>query len=279
MIEPPAVRGRPPISLIIAVVLIVALAALIILGALTAFQLPSPVTAEGKKIKTLYQATLAISFIVYFLVTAGIIWAIFRYRRRGPEIPVQVHGSSLLEITWTVIPILILVGLFIPAVVLVIDLKTPPAAGETDLTVEAIGHQWWWEFDYPDQKIKVQATPPNYEDLDPPRLVVPVGKNVVIRVRSTDVVHSFYAPHALYKMQAIPGNVNEMHLKVEKAGEYHGQCYQFCGHRHSDMLCILDARDEAGYQQWVTQTQRTQGVTPPADQALSLPAEETPRSP
>ena len=156
--------------------------------------------------------------------------------------PEQIHGSSALEFTWTVIPILILVALFIPSLILVLDLKTPPADDEVDVTVEAIGHQWWWEFNYPDDGIRVQPTPPNYDDLTPPRSSCRSARRSCIKVRSTDVIHSFSAPHTLYKIQAIPGNVNQMHFKAEKIGVYTGQCYQFCGLRHSDMRFVLDAR-------------------------------------
>ena len=246
---------------VVAGFLILLLAIVTVVAALTVFQLPEAISEQGRRTTVLYQATLVISFVVFFVVTAGIIWAVFRYRRRSSdELPEQIHGSSKLELTWTVIPVVILVALFIPSLLLVIDLKTPPAEAEVDLTVEAVGHQWWWEFIYPDEGIRVQATPPDYDDLEPPRLVVPVGKTVVVKVRSTDVVHSFYVPNLLYKIQAVPGNVNQMHFKAEKVGVYTGQCFQFCGLRHSDMLFILDVREEADYERWLAETKRTEGV-------------------
>jgi cytochrome c oxidase subunit 2 len=203
------------------------------------------------------------------------IWAIFRYQRRSPdEIPEQIHGSSLLEMIWTVIPIIILVALFIPALILVLDLKTPPDESETDVVIEAVGHQWWWEFIYPDDGIRVQQTPPNYNDFDPPAMVVPVGQTILVRVRSTDVIHSFSAPNTLYKIQAIPGNVNEMHFVVEKEGTYAGQCYQFCGTRHSDMLFVLDVRSEAEYEAWVRETQAAQNVSVPVNASTSSSPDE-----
>jgi cytochrome c oxidase subunit 2 len=268
MHQPSASGNRPSASTLIAVALIVLLIVVTVVASLTVLQLPDPVTDQGEKIHLLYQPVLVISMIVFVLVTAGIIWAIFRFKRRSSdEMPEQIHGSSTLEALWTIIPVLILVGLFIPALLLVIDLKTPPSEDDADLTVEAVAHQWWWEFIYPDERIRVQQTPPDYEDLTPPALVVPVDKTVRILVRSTDVVHSFYAPRTLYKIQAIPGNVNIMHFKVEKTGTYYGQCYQFCGLRHSDMLFVLDARSDSEYRQWVQQTRTAQGVSTPNDQA------------
>jgi cytochrome c oxidase subunit 2 len=262
-------NGAPSGSMIVAGAIILILLVVVVVAGITVFQLPDPVTEQGVRVNNLYIATLIISGIVYFVVTAGIVWAIFRYKRKSAdEFPEQIHGSSLLEVTWTVIPIIILVALFIPALVLVIDLKTPPADGDVDIEVEAIGHQWWWEFVYPDEGVRVQQTPPNYEDLTPPALVVPVGQTVRIRVRSTDVIHSFYAPHTLYKIQAIPGNVNQMHFKVEKEGVYYGQCYQFCGLRHSDMLFVLDARSQDDFDDWLTEEKARQGL-PANDTAVT----------
>ncbi len=263
----PADRQRPPLRTLVALALIVILGVVTVVAGLTVMQLPDPVTTQGQDIWNLYQPVMVISLIVFFGVTSGIIWAVFRYKRQSDdEIPEQVHGSSILEATWTIIPIIILVALFIPALMLVIDLKTPP--DDPDVTVEAIGHQWWWEFGYPDEGLKVQATPPDYENLDPPRLVLPVDEDILIRVRSIDVVHSFSAPQTLYKIQAIPGNVNLMHLRFNETGVFTGQCYQFCGVRHSDMHFVFEIVTRDEYDDWVAETQAAQGVKP-ADLAQS----------
>ena len=96
----------------------------------------------------------------------------------------------------------------------------------------------------------------------PPRLVLPVGAEIVIHLTSTDVVHSFSAPNTLYKMQAIPGNVNTLHMKFDKTGVFTGQCYQFCGLRHANMRFVIDVRNQADYDAWLTETQAAQGVDP-----------------
>ena len=257
-------RGKPPARIIIALAAIVLLAVVTVIAAVTVFQLPEPATEQADRTNTLYQPVLAISLVVFFGVTAGIIWAMARYKRQSEdeELPVQVHGSNVLEATWTIIPIIILVALFIPSLILVIDLKTAPDDDDIDLQVEAVGHQWWWEFRYPDDGVVVQQTPPDYDDLDPPTLVLPVGAKVVIHLSSTDVVHSVSAPNTLYKLQAIPGNINTMHLEFNETGVFTGQCYQFCGVRHSDMLFIIDVREQADYEAWLSETQAAQGVDP-----------------
>lgn len=259
-------RGKSPASAIIALSLIVILGVFTVIGAVTVFQMPTPVTEQAGRTDLLYQPVLAISLVVFWGVTSGIIWAIFRYRRNPEEedLPEQIHGSSVLEATWTIIPIIILVALFIPALILVLDLKTPPNDEDVDVRVEAIGHMWWWEFNYPDDGIRIQETPPNYQNIDPiPTLVLPVDQVVVIEVMSRDVVHSFSAPNTLYKIQAIPGNIHEMHVRFEQTGVFAGQCYQFCGLRHSDMIFQIDVREQDEYEEWLAETQAAQGVSTP----------------
>ncbi|HXH23395.1 MAG TPA: cytochrome c oxidase subunit II [Dehalococcoidia bacterium] len=269
MTTPAGDTNRPSGQLIVALVLIVVLAALVLYSSFTVLNLPRGVTEESEHIWNLYQATLAISMVIYFAVTAGIIYAIFRFRQRSKELPQQIHGSSRLELLWTVIPVGILVALFIPSLVVMIDLKTPPSDDEADLVIEVVAHQWWWEFVYctngdcaSPNNVRVQRTPPNYDDLKPPALVVPTGQKVKAYVRSTDVVHSFYWPRSLYKLQAIPGNVNELHFTVKsgKEGTYSGQCYQFCGLRHADMLFVVDARTPSEFQSWLNEQRRAQGL-------------------
>jgi cytochrome c oxidase subunit 2 len=269
MTTPAGDGNRPSGSIIVALFLIVLLGLLVLLGAFTALNLPKGVTEESTDIWNLYQVTLAISMIIYFGVTAGIIYAIFRFRKRSQELPQQIHGSSRLEMIWTVIPILILVGLFVPSFIIMRDLKTPPSDDEADLIIEVVAHQWWWEFVYctngdcaSANNVRVQRTPPNYDDLTPPSLVVPTGQTVKAFVRSTDVVHSFYWPKSLYKLQAIPGNINELHFTVKSGeeGTYSGQCYQFCGLRHADMLFVVDARTPDEFQTWLSEQRAAQGL-------------------
>ncbi len=260
MTQPPEGRPKPSGSTLIAGLLILILAVVTVVGAVTVFQLPNAITKSGDDVEILYQATLAISFFVFFIVASGIIWVVFRYRRRGPELPEQIHGSSGLELAWTIIPIIILVALFIPSYILVLDLKTPPKEDEIGLTVEAVGHQWWWEFIYPDDGIKIQQLPPNYDDLTPPTLVLPVDTVVVIKVRSTDVIHSFSVPETRYKVHAVPGIINQMHLTFTETGTFTGQCFQFCGLRHSDMLFILQVLSQEDYDQWLAATKQAQGT-------------------
>src|SRR5688572_20340306 len=121
MNQPPAGSRRPSSATIISGLLILAVIVITVVGALTALQPPDSVTELGNDVWMLYQATLVVSLIVYVLVTSAIIWAVFHFKRRGPAIPDQVHGSTVLEMTWTVVPVLILVALFVPSFILLRD--------------------------------------------------------------------------------------------------------------------------------------------------------------
>ncbi len=277
MNQPPEGSRKPSGSTLIAGLLILILAVVTVVGAVTVFQLPDSITKTGDDVVLLYQATLAISFFVFFIVTAGIIWVVFRYRRRGPEMPEQIHGSTGLELAWTIIPIIILVALFIPSYILVLDIKTPPKDNEIGLTVEAIGHQWWWEFNYPDDGIRIQPLPPNYDDLTPPTLVLPVDTVVVIDVRSTDVIHSFSVPETLFKVHAVPGTINQMHLTFTKTGTFTGQCFQFCGLRHSDMLFVLEVLSQEDYNEWLEATKLAQGISLDSESTTLIDSQSGPR--
>lgn len=229
-------------------------------GCGSSFTTLNPVSSQGTTIYHQFVVVSILSGIVLLIVFGLLGWILLKYRgRTEDEEPEQTAGNKILEITWIGIPIALLVGLFVYST---ITMKSVDADSANALQINVIGHQWWWQFDYPNDGITVQATPPDYENLEPPTLVLPVDAEVVLHLTSTDVVHSFYAPHTLYKMQAVPGNVNTMHLKFEKTGVFPGQCYQFCGLHHADMRFTIQVMSQKDYQAWLKQTQSAQGVDP-----------------
>jgi cytochrome c oxidase subunit 2 len=172
-----------------------------------------------------------------------------RYRRRGDELPRQVHGNTKLELTWTLIPLLLVIVLFVVTIQgqnRALQRATRPA-----LEVDVLAFQWSWRFDYQGQGVQVVGSPGNV-----PELVVPVGQPVRIRLRSADVVHSFYVPQTLFKRQAIPGTENEFDLTFEKEGLFHGQCTQFCGLQHPDMIFRVRVVNQGQYQSWLADAAR-----------------------
>ncbi len=186
-----------------------------------------------------------------FLVVAGLlVWSMIRYRRRGDELPRQIHGNNKLELTWTLIPLLLVIVLFVVTIQgqnKALEKSTRPA-----LEVDVLAFQWSWRFAYEGQGVEVVGSPGNV-----PELVVPVGQPVRIRLRSADVVHSFYVPRALFKRQAIPGRTTEFDLTFEKVGTYQGHCVQFCGLAHDDMLFRVRVVSPGEFQSWLAQASRS----------------------
>jgi cytochrome c oxidase subunit 2 len=192
-----------------------------------------------------------------FLVVAGLlVWSMIRYRRRGDELPRQIHGNNKLELTWTLIPLLLVIVLFVVTIQgqnKALEKSTRPA-----LEVDVLAFQWSWRFAYEGQGVEVVGSPGNV-----PELVVPVGQPVRIRLRSADVVHSFYVPRALFKRQAIPGRTTEFDLTFEKVGTYQGHCVQFCGLAHDDMLFRVRVVSPGEFQSWLAQASRSGSPSQP----------------
>jgi len=171
-----------------------------------------------------------------FVVVEGILIYVFvRFRERpGDGRPKQVHGHLLLEVGWTLLPALILVAIAIPTMraIFIIDRSTPDPEA---LVIEVIGKQWWWEFRYPELGI-VTANEAH----------VPLGRTVDLRLRSADVLHSFWVPRLAGKRDLVPGIENQLWFRPDSVGVYYGQCAEFCGTAHAlmGMRLIVDEPDD-----------------------------------
>ncbi|MFD0389395.1 cytochrome c oxidase subunit II [Tistrella bauzanensis] len=168
----------------------------------------------------------------------------------------------MLEVAWTVAPILILVVIAIPSFRLI---YFEDKVEEADLTIKAVGHQWYWSYEYPDNG-NFGFVSNMIEEADLPegghrllevdnRVVVPVGQTVRLLITSEDVLHSFAMPSFGVKMDAVPGRLNETWFRVEKPGVYYGQCSEICGIRHGFMPIVIEARAEGEFNNWVTEAQ------------------------
>jgi cytochrome c oxidase subunit II len=211
---------------------------------------PDSVTEQGRAIKGAYDLFLYIAAVVFAVVSTLVIWSVLRYRRRGDQLPEQTHGNNTLELLWTLIPTIIVLGLFWVTLQAQDKVQTP--AERAALTVDVTAFQWSWRFRYEESGAEVVGGPGNV-----PELVVPVGQPVRVRLRTADVVHSFYVPQTLFKRQAIPGVTNEFDLTFEKVGIYHGQCTQFCGLAHADMLFRVRVVSPGEFQSWVASATRS----------------------
>jgi cytochrome c oxidase subunit 2 len=203
-------------------------------------------TSQGQSAFKLWQGFFIAGLVVGGFVLVLIVWATFRYRRRSDQLPRQTQYRPMIEIAYTVIPILIVAALF---VFTVITENIVDAVPRTDVTIDVTGFQWGWQFYYPATgKVVIGQT------LQEPQMVLPVGQAVTIHLESADVYHGFYVPEFNFSRYAAPGYVNTFNFNVQHEGTYRGQCTQLCGLYHSLMLFSVKAVSPAAFQSWVHQT-------------------------
>jgi cytochrome c oxidase subunit 2 len=212
----------------------------------------NPVTVAGEGTQSLYNLTFAIAVIVFVLVEGLLIFITLRFRRRRTDtgLPPQTHGSNPLEILWTIVPAITVTALFTAAL---ITLNEEDAAAQVTpaVTIDVTGFQWQWTFAYPDQGLSFTGT-----GRTGPVMALPINESIRIRLHATDVIHSFYVPQFLYKKDVVPGRVNEFEVVVKEPGTYKGQCAEFCGLSHADMLFSVQAMTRADFDAWVIQQQQ-----------------------
>ena len=223
----------------------------------------TPVSQAGQATLDLYVITFVIAIIVFFLVEGLLLFITIRFRRRkgDDELPKQTHGNNPLEILWTIVPAITVTGLFIAAM---ITLNQEQAiSANPAVTIDVTGFQWQWTFDYPDYGLKFTGT-----GKDGPVMGLPVGETVHIRLHAADVIHSFYVPQFLYKLDVVPGRTNEFDVLVQQPGTYSGQCAEFCGIGHADMHFTVQAMNPPDFQAWIVQ-QQAQASAAPSQPATS----------
>jgi len=202
-------------------------------------------------------ATVKWAVLVFVLVEGALVYAIFRFRGKpGDAEPEQTHGNTMVEIVWTVIPALILAMIAVPTVKAIFQENETPKGGEV-LTVEVIGHQWWWEFRYPEFNLTTAN-----------ELHVPVGRTVSLKMGAYDVIHSFWLPQFAGKRDVFPNRETRLWFTAQEPGEYSGQCAEFCGVEHGRMAFRVEAQEPAAFQAWVDHM-KTLGAQPPAAAAAS----------
>jgi cytochrome c oxidase subunit 2 len=208
----------------------------------------------------LYITILIMALVVFVLVEGALILIVVRDRRRTDDqsLPPQIFGSSRLEVTWTIIPILLVIVLFVMTVQTV-NVVSAPAPKSSDLNVRIIGHRWWWEFDYPDLGIATAN-----------ELHIPAGSTVQVALESVDVIHSFWVPQLAGKTDVIPGQHNTMWLKGDQVGVYLGQCAEFCGTEHALMRFMVFVDSQADFDAWVANQQKPVPQPQTADEQGAL---------
>ncbi len=204
-----------------------------------------PASTNAKAIHDLFLVVYAIAAVVFVLVAGALVYAAVRFsRKQDKALPQQIEGNTRLEIAWTVVPAVALLAVFGLSMQTLFKISSPQPAlagqPETSLQVRVIGHRWWWEFIYPSLSITTTN-----------ELYVPTGVDLALGVESVDVVHSFWVPNLAGKADGIPGHVNPLYLRVTQAGMYPGQCSEYCGTEHGNMLLRVVAVAPDQFQAWV----------------------------
>ena len=247
----------------------VATAALAAAGSAAAIQsrynLAPPVTRIAEEIHGLHWMMMAICGVIFVVVFGVMFYSIYAHRKSKGAVPANFHESTKVEVIWTVIPFLIVIGMAVPATKTVVAMKDTSNA---DLTIKATGYQWMWGYDYlkgegegismlanlatPREQIEGKAPRgENYLLETDNHLVVPVGKKVRILTTANDVIHSWWVPAFGVKQDAIPGFVRDTWFRADKEGIYRGQCAELCGKDHGFMPIVVEVVSAEKYTSWV----------------------------
>ncbi len=243
-------------------------------------------TPVAEQLNDLHNWLLIIITAITVFVMLLLLYVIVRFNARSNPVPSKTTHNTVVEMLWTVVPIIILVGIAIPSFRL---LYFADRTEEAEMTVKIIGHQWYWSYEYPDNgNFTFDSLMVEDADLQPgqPRLletdtevVLPVDTNVGLLMTADDVIHSWAIPSFGIKLDAVPGRINETWTRVEREGVYYGQCSELCGVRHGYMPIKVRAVSKEAFAEWVAQAQEefasVDGALPPvnvADAAVAAPA-------
>jgi len=254
--------------------------------------LQDQVTEVGQDAAWMHDVVLMpVITIITLFVLVLLLWVVFRFRRAANPTPSRTSHNTLLEVFWTLAPVVILLLIAVPSIRLLAKQYSPPAA---DLTVKVIGNQWYWTYQYPDngdfelvsnmlkepgqvtggQRARTDADGPRLLAVDE-RMVVPAGAVVKLIVTSADVIHSFAVPAFWTKMDAVPGRLNETWFKVDRPGVYYGQCSELCGARHAFMPIAVEVVSRPQFAAWVA----SKGGTMPGPRGAANPDATSAASP
>lgn len=208
---------------------------------------------------------VGISIFVLFLL----LWLIVRFNKRRNPVPSRTTHNTFIEIIWTLVPVLILIGVAVPSLTLLS--AQYESAPEDALTIKVTGYQWYWGYGYPDngdfevisnmmpEEEAAEKGLPRQLAVDN-RMVVPFGETIRIQTTGADVIHSFSIPSLWFKIDSVPGRLNEKTMFIKEEGIYYGQCSELCGARHGYMPIAIEAVSREKYEQWVLSKGGSLGV-------------------
>lgn len=251
----------------------------------------TPASPVMDKLYSLHDFMLIVITAISVFVLALLAFICLRFRRAANPTPSKTTHNTMIEVIWTVVPILILVALAIPSLKLHYYMARSP---EADMTLKVVGYQWYWHYEYPDQGgIAFDSYMKKDDELAPGehrllavdnRLVVPVDTNIKVQVTGADVIHSWAVPAFGVKKDAMPGRLNETWFRAEKTGTFYGQCSELCGVGHGFMPIVIDVVSKEEFADWVAKNRPepeeapaeeapAEGAAAPAEGAAEAPAE------
>ena len=198
-----------------------------------------------------------ITVVIMLFVLALLLYIVVRFRASANPVPSKTSHNTVLEVLWTVIPIVILIVIAIPSFKLLYYIDEVP---ESELTIKVVGHQWYWSYEYPDQEIAFESNVIPEDELKAGqirllevgnRVMVPVATNIRILLTADDVIHAWAVPAFGIKFDTVPGRLAETWIHVNKEGVYYGQCSELCGAAHSKMPIAVEAVSKAKFEAWL----------------------------
>jgi cytochrome c oxidase subunit 2 len=214
---------------------------------------------------------------ISLLVLGLLLYVVVRFNRKANPVASRTTHNTLIEVVWTIVPVIVLVIIAVPSITLLArQYETPPADA---VTIKAVGYQWYWGYSYPDhgdfevvsnmldEAAALKAGEPYQLAVDN-RMVVPAGVPLRIQTTASDVIHAFAVPSLWFKMDAVPGRLNEKLLTIKEPGVYYGQCSELCGARHGYMPIVVEALPPAEFAAWV----KAQGGEMPGEKAAEAAA-------
>ena len=246
----------------------------------TNWQLGLPAAADLRmgNIVVLHNFLLILITIIALFVLALLVWIAVRYNAKANPTPSSTTHNTILEVAWTIVPVLILTVIAIPSFRLLYFQDTIP---KPDLTIKAIGKQWYWSYEYPDhgnfafdalmlpdRRAAQQGKPRLLATNN--RVVVPVGKTVRVITTGADVIHSWAMPAFGVKIDAVPGRINQTWFKAEREGVFYGQCSELCGSRHAFMPIEVEVVSQAKFDQWIVEAKEKFAAVPSSTRFAEL---------
>jgi len=254
---------------------------LVLLGAVALADQPHPwqlgfqqaATPVTERIDSFHNELLVIIFLISGFVFALLIYVMLRFNHRAHPVPTRTSHNVVVEVLWTVVPVVVLVIIAIPSFKLMYYMDRVP---DSAMTIKVTGHQWYWQYEYPDQgnfgfnsnlvaDKDLKADQPRLLEVDNP-LVIPVGTNIRVQVTGTDVIHSWFVPAFGFQEYAVIGRLNEAWVNVNKEGTYYGECNQICGVNHAFMPIEVKVLSKPDFDKWLIDAKKNfSAANEPAD--------------